>query len=148
MRGDACGTTQGFDPVEVVDEFVLILRDSHDVLFRHEPSGGHLMIVAMLTEGSAARHDQDRFAEFQCRDDGAHACMGDDSRSLRNASLELGRRHGRLTANMLRDVFGGADLRNHVGSIAGARPGIDGTHQAIERQLNPNRYEDHMTEPS
>lgn len=147
MRTDGLQSIQIVNPLQFRNQFRFVPRHYNGreaaELFR----SSNLVIVACLPQARAPRHDEDRFSELECRDDGARAGVGDNHPGCFKLVLEFRWIHEPCPLDTQWVVIGRTDLRKDIAAAPGAFPPIDRFHQPVEWHLSSDRYEDHNTVP-
>ena len=108
---------------------------------------GKLMIVAMFSQASPARKEQDRLPEFLGGQNSADTRMGDDELGLLDYFVEFMGRNTDDSPDIARNVAAFAGLRDdrnlqHRSKIIHSRD------QAVKRQLHSNSHEYHKRFPA
>jgi hypothetical protein len=90
--------------IEGVGKLAFVQDYSYPALGEEPLRSRKLMVVAMLAKSGTARHDQDRFPEFERRDDRPHTSVGDDCAGALHVLPELTRGDELMGLDVLRDV--------------------------------------------
>src|SRR5271166_4413780 len=106
------------------------------------------MIVPLFAQCCKPRHDQERLAELQRRQDRAHSRMRDDDIRLADARMELPRPEILDPRDPCRVPGVAPNLREDILSIVSNRPIVDRANHSVEGSLRSHGYEDHSTAPA
>ena len=107
----------------------------HDFQAREVPepcNRRQLMLVAVLAQCGASRHHDHALAEFDSRDDGAHAGVRDDGVAGLQSAAKFLRVDLVRPPYMARLVAATPDLGEDLGVAVHARPVVQRPNQAVE----------------
>jgi hypothetical protein len=133
--------------IQLLAQFSLVKRDSDAALSRELSGRRDLMVVPLLTQIRAARHDDNRFPLFEGCNNRSYPGMRhhDPRRCYAPAKFRWVKKTG--SGDVFRAVNRWADLREDVGLGPQPSPVVHRADQSVERSLRANRDKHHSTEP-